>query len=390
MTLRWLFHVVVPLLFVVGVLLGCAGPAGDATIPEAINRPTPTILTASPAVTSTANSPVVSESVNTPTTSEPTVEQTVLICPSAPKILDLRGNFDILGPSHLSFTEEEVLTVEGWTERQDEPGVTLKRGEYSLATGTSALHGLYLTPLLQNPCPGTCRYEIFSQSPDNQWQLVQIRDGSDEQSGVWLVSQSQTIQLVNFVPFGSTWEWAADGSLLWYVHTEIEYGGSVIMVQLQTPPIVIRPEILMENPLNPTYFYVAFSLLDKTALSVKRSGRRGEPVTEKLYSFDFDQGLSQVEAMETIPGLVKAEWNEATHSYFLIILQKDHLEMRERNGNMTIRLPFSAFEGVLSQEILLLNIPFDNHVLSPSGEHLAITLGGSDVYLFECQTNPTQ
>lgn len=381
---------------VIGATEQVSSKESEATIitPTVARPPTPTSIPPVPLPTA---GPQPVEAINSH-------EQRV--CPSAPTVLDVGDSFQIQVMTQMDFVGEQILEVAGWVPRPLTPeqlsapsanpsggvitssSVTLVAGQFNLLDSAATLRERDFAPLLLNPCPDECPFEILDQSPDDQWQLVQIRDRPNELAGVWLVSRSEKAQLVNFVPYWSKWQWALDNSLLWFIRPEPVYGLRAAIVQLEHLPVVTVPEVSEENPLHPTDYFVAFSPVDKTVLSVSNPRKRGDLDEGKLYTFALTQSLTEIASVEVIPGLQKVEWNEATQSFLLIIPQEEAIEIRERDGTITVNLPLKELYELISRMALSRNIPFQLHALSSTGDRLAITLGDGRIFVFDCQETP--
>lgn len=370
---------------------------------QTVSKPTNSTSTNTPVkeptvLTNTATAPI---PTNTPPSIDPTdaptpvesliAEETIYACSLPPRIFDAKESLGIVGLTRMNFITEEILEIEGWGPRSIESSLTpdeqrmlgdmLKIGQFNLAEDTATMLETDFAFLLPNPCPDDCPFEVISQSPDAKWQLVQIR------RRIWLISESEKVQLVDFVPSWITWQWSVDGAFLWFKHTEPEYGSRAPIVQLKTPPVVTRPEVSEDNPLHPTNYHVVFSPQDNTILSTQKSLRDGTPGNGELYTFDLTESLTNPVSVETVPNLVKVEWNETTQEYLLITAYEDYVEIKRANEMITVKLFLNTFDDLISSEVIQHNVPFAMNAVSSSGERLAVILGSSRIFVFDCEEN---
>lgn len=360
---------------------------------------------ASPTITSTVEATPTSVPMKSETT--PTIElietplsnsQSRLICSGPPARFDIQSVLDVYNFSYLYFLDEETLLFRGWAPRPvpktsvettapspsatQDPStlggfvsarVLLKGGQINLTTGDIISSTLDFTPLLNNPCNANCPIEVIGESPDQQWQLVQISDASESQIGFWILTKNQAIRLVDYVPSASIWQWAEDSSLLWLVHTTGEHGADSLVIELDEPLITTRSEAGSDNPLDATYYFLAFSPQDKTVVSTDDPFERGLPDKDEVYIFDLAQSLLHPVETQTISGITNVVWNEATQNYLLSIVQEDGTEIRTLDGEVFVRIP----------EYQMPRLKF---ALSPSGTYLAIGYGAVDgILVFTCK-----
>jgi len=325
-------------------------------------------------------------------------------CVSPPTIFNLRNSLDIQLLTQLSFLDETTILVEGWSP-SDSINILLEQPELPdnesseyipLKKGILDITDEMITPLILEEqsfptsaiCSSTCYAELLENSPNEQWQMKLVRIGLDEERGIWLASENEKVRLVDFVPSWSRWYWSEDGSMLWFEYAQPEFGIGSGNVQLESSPKVVYTEVSKENPLDSTWYFVAFSPQDKTARSVRNLQRQGLPdITDNLYLYDFADNLTEPVSVETISGLVKVEWNNATQSYLKIITEDEAIKVVDMTEGSNIQLPFDAFEGILSVEVLQHNIPFSFHAVSSSRDHLAVSLGDGRVFVFNCETS---
>lgn len=367
------------------ILLGCSTPNNkSATIPETDHQGSGRLATATPA------------------------QRMVFVCSSPPIQLDVENELGIRAISSLRFAGEDILEFEGWAERpksltlptptpvpRSDPrsrsySTTIVTGQFNLLTEEISLLTRNYDPLWLDPCLAPCHSEILSQSPNGQWQLVQILDAPIDIEGIWVVGQNDKIRLVDYVPFSSTWQWAVDNSLLWYTYNVQVFGYDALIAYLEAPPHVIQLDSF--DSLNLTNNHVAFSPQAKTILSIAKQSRPDLSDKNELTVFDLRQASPQIVDTLTVTGLEKVEWDETTLSYLLLISREDGMEIREYGGDTIVRLPMTEIESIYygpgALEVLLdLDVPFEHHTLSVSGRRLAFTLSPGNIYVFDCQEN---
>jgi hypothetical protein len=306
--------------------------------------------------------------------------------------------------AHLTFQGENTILFDGWGPRpeprntlydpaQVTPGpspdipsarVLFRAGQIDLETGLILTRTLSVDPLLNDleAILGLSpdgqwsqeqlhdRVDVLSQSADGQWQLVQISDWSRDVNGIWLVSQSEAVQLVSYVPWSSAWEWADDSSVLWYHHTVYGFGYDALIIYLEHPPLVNRADLGTENPLDATYYRLAFSPVDKTILSTSELREFYQGIDpDKLFIIDAYDTESYI--VQTISGLTMPVWNQATQSFILMKWGEDGTDFVDINGTLLVHVP-----EIVSPFIF---------ALSPSGRRLAVGYGAVDgIWVYEC------
>lgn len=375
-----------------------------------------TVTKASPLSTNTAQPTI------TLTTAPVEEASQILTCSSGPKSLNFVDSFGIAILTRMDFVTEEILEVEGWMSRPRDPdktpapsvppsgqeipssNVTLVAGQFNLQDGTSMLlEGIGDEQLLLNPCSDDCVYEILDWTPNKMWQLVQVSERVDDEEGIWLVSESEKVQLVDFVPAWARWQWAADNSLLWFTHPEYEYGLSTSIASLTQPPTIEELPKQDEHPLYTTDFFTAFSSQDKSVLTVRNTYRPDAADRETLYTFDIVQSLSKPVDIQVIPGIRRVQWNEATGSNLLVIFKEDVIEVWENDGSIVVNLPLSIFrekftnitfqegeDNSVYEKIVEDSIATSKYALTSIGSRMAVSLGDGRIFLFDCEVNVEQ
>lgn len=370
------------------------------------NTPTPNIT-----LTSVVPQPSDNIAMITPTSVPVPIEDGKYfprVCAAPPQEFDIREalNMSIL---RLRFENEKLLTFEGWTEGSEpivtpltpEPTPNMFPGSYiytrrqivggqlSLPEEQFSQRPLNVASLLNNPCGETCPLEIIGQSPNQEWQLVQVHDWLVEKSGIWLVSKKEMIRLIPYITH-LQWQWATDSSLLWIVYNDPELGGYTLVAQLDNP-IVIRGTgpITEDLPhlLDPWYFIVAFSPVDKMAISTT-SFEFPRLDSDELFTINLTDTFTVTDSSRIIPGIVTTNWNEGTQSFLLEVVTKSGVEIQDMFENTLITIPRSILEmfhslpneGTLKPSFRI----GDNYALSPSGVKFAV-VQGFRLLLFECE-----
>jgi hypothetical protein len=329
------------------------------------------------------------------------------VCISPPQQFNIREVLD-MSILDLRFENEDLVTFEGWTEGPN-PIVTpvtpestpdmfpgpyiytrrlLSGGQISLSDGQIRPRPLDTEPLLNNPCGEDCPLEILSQSPNREWQLVQVHDWLVEISGIWLVGRTEMVRLVPYITH-LQWQWAIDSSLLWIVYSDPELGGYTLVVELGSPVITRGTgSIAGELPpvLNPWYYIVAFSPIDKVAISTT-SFEFTELDSDELFTIKLTDPLTLTSSTSVIPGIVTVNWNDATQSFLLEIVKESGVEIQDLSGNTLLVIPrntLKLFHSVPDEGPLEPYFRIGNgYALSPSGEKFII-VQGPNLLLFEC------
>ncbi|MCB8943495.1 MAG: hypothetical protein H6658_07050 [Ardenticatenaceae bacterium] len=427
----FLFSVI--LILVSTVLLGCTMveapstrvlPTNTATTVVSIRSEVvtslPTLITtrtvlddSTSVMTSTSTIPVAVTS--TPIATPLIDDEHVRICTMLPEKFNFRDALNISYITQLRFLSEQQITFEGWSPRPKlEEGLNLiptptvsetlpglspyissrilfTPGQLDLTSGEMITRSLNFAPLLNNPCGELCPLEILSQSPDSIWQLIQVSDWSYDLIGIWLIKADEMIRVVPYVPAKSIWQWSMDNKILWYVYNRTDYGIDALTVQLASPIEVESIEPDKANPLDPSYYFLAYSPKENIVASTKDPFTQGSPDTDELYLTALETPPS-ILSTTRVDGLIYVAWNEATESYLLEIVQEDGVEFREWEGSKVLRIPLSTLyllfpslaEGNTGISELILGA---NYAMSPSGEYLAIVFDYGEIWVFDCQNS---
>jgi hypothetical protein len=357
---------------------------------------------------------------NTPTV-EPVIDverskQPVRTCSITPTRFDTRTVTDIYSLfSHIGFLDDQTIVFSGWAQRPlptpeavitpttptnissgdaiISNWITFKGAQLKLPDGDITLQTPDFASLLRDPCQSECLIDVISQSPDKKWQLIQVSTGDHSNLGFWVVSQDEMVQLVNFVPTFSTWEWAADSSMLWFVHSLYEYGLQALVIQLDTTPPTLLTDERGENPLfDATRYVSAFNPINKTVLLTASEEATFD--TDELLTFDLSESYTQTNSIRVVTGIKGVVWNHATQNYLLVIVREDDLAITNLDGQILVKVPIETFETIfpsLSNPNLTLDLflPNNGYALSPSGQYLAIGYGqATGIDIFECLESP--
>ncbi|HOU40448.1 MAG TPA: hypothetical protein PK829_04170 [Promineifilum sp.] len=359
--------------------------------------PTPT-RTATPTVTPTA----------TPTalpTPAPMPEQLdVRICSQAPQQFNLWAQLGIRPLSALRFESEELVTFEGWAQRPESPVYSeatpkpgpipwpssrqlLQGGQLDLSNGQLSPRPLDVGELLANPCDQTCPLEVIGQSPDGQWQLVQVSDWLPEVMGLWLVSEKTTDRLVHYVPYAPDWQWAADSSLLWLVYPDPEFGSYTLVARLTDPPVIQRPE---PGSVLDTYgHFLAYSPVDNAALSVPSYDWTDEP-RDEVSTIPLANGLESISAIQNVPDIVTISWNDARQSFMAQVVTTNSIQFIEIPDGTTWSIPEETLKAIIpslvdvSSSLPIGLVATGEWATSASGDTLALLPNPALLWVFDC------
>ncbi len=281
-----------------------------------------------------------------------------MICQEPPRLFNLLDKLGIQWINNLRFKSEELLTFEGWTERPEpsvlprtpEPTpesfpipnsssrILLTGGQLDLLSGEMSARSLDVDAPLTNPCGEECPLEVLGQSPNREWQLVQINDWLRSRMGLWLVSAETAIRIVPYVPAYPEWQWAEDSSLLWLVYNYDEVGGETMIIRLGNPPT-----IHVANPgglLDPVVYWSGYSPMDNTALAVPAPGIWGTRIRKSYCSrLIWMMTLKPPTGVWSIPGIKSVAWNEATQSIIAQVITEDGVAFQELPGGFSLTIP---------------------------------------------------
>lgn len=272
-------------------------------------------------------------------------------CTTPPVVFNYRDTLGISFVTNLMFINEDTLVFDGWAPRQQPLSqetstaeefsqgsfnVTFKPGLIDLSNGYIVSKSMEFKPLLANPCQGDCFAEIWGQSPDEMWQIIQVNSHNPDEIGVWLVGLNDLIQLVSYVPTSSQWQWANDSSLLWYIYPDRDYGAFADAIHLTSPltanfhDSLGSSPIVTLHPINPTNNSLAFDPEYKTIASI---GELGSLDSKELYIINVEIYPFEVKSSQIMPGAIAVNWNEATQSYLFNIIQDKGIEFQYEGGS---------------------------------------------------------
>lgn len=336
------------------------------------------------------------------------------VCTMLPRQFDLRTELNINRVADLRFEEDKFLLFEGWADRpapsvfpvtpEPTPSILpepypsarllLVAGQLNINESKLEPRDFAFEPLLNNPCGETCPIEIISQSPDKEWQLVQVSDWLREKMGIWMVGEENMLRLIPYVPADMNWEWATDSSILWFIYSDPDRGGHSLLV-LPGNPIEVKEEE-HGSPLDPTFYFPSFSPTEKLVLSTANPFEQ-DIDTNVLYTIDITditKSVTQTTSTEIVSGIVSADWNDATQGFLFQIIYRnsteiEKVEIRDLAGQLLVTVPQSLIYTLtpnLTEDI----VPFyrfslpQKYALSSSGRYLAVASETGEILLFDC------
>lgn len=373
----------------------------------------PSTSTLAPTPTDGVSADVTIVSTETSTESAVNSITTQRVCSTLPQRFDFRAELGIYQILDLRFENEDILTFEGWADRPEaslapetpEPapdmmpglypsaGVLLVGGQLNIPDGIIEPRTIAFAPLLNNPCGEDCPLEIISQSPDERWQLVQVSDWLRDKMGIWLVGEKDMVKLTPYVPFGLDWQWADDSSMLWLEYSDPDRGGYTLVVYPENPITV--NETIYGSPLDPTFYFPDFSPTEKVVLSTANPFELGVD-TNELFTINLTNSLTQTASTQVIPGLISADWNDATQSFLLQIVNRNDaeiqsVEIQNQDGQVLVTIPqnilYSIETGLSLGEKPVPSYRFSlpgQYALSSSGRYVAKVKNSSEIWLFDC------
>lgn len=398
------------------LLLGCAiTNEGNEIVTSIVVSPSvqeegELLATATVQATNTLEPTATNQIVLTPTPS-PTAtllpKKATYICEELPQEISIKDYEDLRALSKIRLLGDDVLSYVGWGSRpsiEDSGGITptpmtgqpepnrsartiLKSGKIDFVAKESIPNSPMPGPLF-NPCNERCPLEVLSQSPDAQWQIIQISDWYDEQVGIWLVNKTRGMQLLSHVPFKSSWEWAADSGFLWYTYPLYEVGSDGIIIELDNLEENEFITVDNESRIDPSYYITAFSPTDKKFQSTPGVYIVGEE-SDEVFFIDVAQGVPEVTQSTTIPGIESVFWDEERQAFLYIIANEEGLFVQDSTGDNIVYIPHTVFEMMFPTiENLTPSrvLPLDNYSLSPSGRTFAYAdQKGKTIYVFNCE-----
>lgn len=429
------FRIFVVTLSSVLIAVGCATDPGTVlpTVETAVaiamtEQPAPQSETPPPASTPSPEPakpiPTAPAITSTPTASlQPTATPTVLpmlaieeavemVCHEPPHRFDLLEVSDFYVMADLRFESDDLITFEGWGSRPEpsvwsitpEPTpesypipnssyrIMLTGGQLDPSSGMLSRRPLDVGAPLTNPCGEECPLDVLSQSPNGDWQLVQVNDWLRAQMGLWLVSAESAIRVVPYVPAVSNWQWAEDSSILWLDYTYHEAGGETLVFHLGDPPEARKVKV--GYLLDPFWYWTGYSPIDNTVYAVPAPGM-GHEDTELLFTIDLDDNLEVASGIWSVPGIASVAWNEATRSMIAQIVTEDGLLFQELSGDMTWSIPDEILAGIFPSSFISAanNLPngfsaSGEWAASPSGSKLALIHGYTVLWVFDCVAAP--
>lgn len=330
----------------------------------------------------------------------------VRICKEPPQQFSLRKELGIVRLASLRFESEQVITFEGWAPRSEPVAmpptvesalgesrgafassrIQLRSGQLDLANGRLSSRLLAVGEALSNPCSQQCPLEVIGQSPDGQWQLMQVTDWLEEEMGIWLGSSEGATRLVAYVPSSPQWQWSTDSTLLWLTYPDADYGAHAVTVWLDTPPTIRITDY--QDVLNPSLYFLAYSPLDSTVRSVP-SFELGNARTEEVFSVSLTDVFGKVNGIQTMPGIIATNWNEATQSFVAQVVTADGISFQELPEGKRLLIPNDNLASLFpSFTDARRSLPFgisaaNDSAVSETGDRLALINSG-ELWIFEC------
>ena len=200
---------------------------------------------------------------------------------------------------------------------------------------------------LGDPCSGGCDIAVIDQSPNLQWQLLNVNSqmsaGKVGDWGIWLVGRGQQLKLSK-PAFANKWQWADDSSVLWF-STAASYGfgmdGTVVFLQnpaitrtLSTPLIGEDDGKVVLNPLTKEIASISFTLGVSLLLTT--------PHTLNIYAVAANTVV--LRKTEQVNGLVRVSWDEDRQTMLHTIVRDDGLHVTTQAGAPLAYVPQATFE----------------------------------------------
>ncbi len=303
--------------------------------------------------------------------------------------INLDGVPDFFAVTDVWFVDNDTIGISGWQHiiggdnatytRQSKLDSSTEQFEFS-ATDFQANYPV--------PCQ-TCDYDVFEESPDGSWQVIKVNDGREK--GVWLIGEEQSFQIVDYIPYSSTWTWAEDSSLLWITYSHQEHGLEKGIIQLE-PAFQTNFNIEKSMPLEPisAYYNYAFSPIDKKLLSTSGAGGVLTPDNDDLYTFDFSEDLDGIDRIETLDGLERVEWDQALGGFLFLLVKDKSIQVESQEEHLVYILPSSTIEDILMEPIpdadeRKLYPLFNFYSIAPAKDKLIVNPSYSEIVLLECE-----
>lgn len=326
------------------------------------------------------------------------LESKAFSCLSEPVIFNARDTFGIQIMTSMTFLSDDKIEVGGWGNRLDKqnltsngsgnsllPSDTYKLGHFNLGSGESLLLESEFTELLQNPCQDEfCIFEIVEQSPDGNWQLIRANKVVDGSGGIWLISKDDKVQLTDFPPARTVWSWSKDSEFLLFQHSQPEFGMGTLLIWLGDNPIITKIAVSDSDPLESTFYHLAYSPESHMILSTAREYSADN--AEKLYTIEILDNVTEVKNIEAIPNLVKVEWDEGIYDFLLISSYDEYIEIKTLGEGISFKIFLNTFNELIPRDVIKANIPFDLHRVSIESREVSVTLGDGRLFIFSCNT----
>lgn len=354
---------------------------------------------------------------STPSLSNSVSNITPKTCTLPPQRFNTNKELGINSIASFRFDTHDVLTFEGWVQRP-EPSVTpitpeptpdmypepnrssrqlLVGGQIDIPSKMITLRPLNMKMPIHNPCEEACPLDVIAQSPNQEWQLVQVSDWLRERMGIWLVSEGVTMRLIPYVPGRIKWQWSTDNSLLWMVYSDPDLGGYSLVIDLiDSANNTGIGASLRELPvaLDPWANVLAFSPTNKLVFSTT-SFEFPQLDTNEVFTTALADVDIQPELVGTIPGLVTLDWNETTQSVLMQIVNRDEsgisgIEIQDVAGNKLLILPqemLTLFGSVEQEDAYYYRMSDPGgYALSESGSRLAVLRDLREIWIFDCDS----
>lgn len=310
-----------------------------------------------------------------------------MLCDSKPQEFNSPTNplvFDdnVVSASSVYFQDDETITLKSW--RRNE-GITLLN--FALNTNSSRLSKIKeKNPVQAQSLCMDCENGVLSTSPNKNWNLIWVKS-PESSNGIWLMSDSSSLQIIDWLPYDSQWVWSIDSTQLWFQYSE-DSGSTIGVISLLDSPLAVaHPQAPAPNQI----FHYAFSPVENVVLATSVSLLNTTPDNNHLYTLSLANGKMSATRDELVKGVEYVDWDEGSNNLLIIKIIGEFLEIHTQNQTV-FKVPFSALEQTFWGSPPTMETEtrpyalFSNYSISPSRKRLMMATSDPVIYIFECRS----
>ena len=277
----------------------------------------------------------------------------------------------INGVTNASFVNNHLVHLKIWTEgpRTSEfalPGFRSEPNAINLDIDQGTLSRVKRSIKPITEVCARCQVKVIAESPNAQWQLVQVTSSREKPSGIWLIGQAISIRLISFQPIYLDWQWDNASKKLLISYPELEYGSVNLIVSLTsngTPAVTTLPE----GPI-PTHY-----LLDKVSGRLYGTSN----ITTSVFGiFDINSTTPTVKSTMQFESDIQPIWDQHEKRILLATSFPTYATLADLKGVTFYVLPLETRLSSLTGSAI---------AISPDKNRIVIADTFRRVFLYDCR-----